>query len=112
MSKSEDEDILKRLENKLELVNKKIDDCIRLQEFNFKQLCDKVKVQEDNIEKADEKIDILSKKLDESEIKWENQKSKFKELEEKIKQLEREKRKKSILIEGVKESEHAGKYHY
>ena len=104
MSKSEKENILRRLEEKLETVNKKIDDCLRLQEFNFKQLSDKVKVQEDKIEKADAKIENLSKKLTNSEIKRESQSDKFKELEDKIEQLERDKRKKTIVIEGVKES--------
>ena len=105
MSKTMDEDILKRLEIKLEQVDKKIDDCIRLQEFNFKELCEKVKGQSEKIEKNEEKIEVLSKKLVDSEIKRENQNDKYKELEEKIEQLEREKRRKTILIEGVKEIE-------
>ena len=104
MANPENGEILKRLEEKLELVNKKIDDCIRLQEFNFKQLSDKVKLQEDKIEKSSEKIENLSKKLSDSEVKGENQKLRFAEMEEKIEQLEREKRKKTILIEGVQES--------
>ena len=100
---AENGEILKRLEQKLELVNKKIDDCIRLQEFNFKQLSDKVKLQEEKIEKSNEKIENLSKKLDDNKVKWDNQKLVFMEMEEKIEQLEKEKRKKTILIEGVKE---------
>ena len=104
-TKSSNEEILLRLESKLELLNKKIDDCINLQEFNYESICAKLKSQEEKATEVNEKIEFLSKKLSDAEIKQNKQILDFKELEDKIEQLEREKRKKTILIEGVKESQ-------
>ena len=103
-TKSSSEEILLRLESKLEQLNKKIDDSIKLQEFNYESICGKLKTQEEKAKKVNEKIDSISKKLKDAEIKQKSQARQFKELEGKIEQLEREKRKKSIVIEGVKET--------
>ena len=103
-TKSSNGEILLRLESKLETVNKKIDDSIRLQEFNYEKLCEKLKIQEDKVSVANEKIEKLSKKLNDAEQKQGSQLRAFKELEDKIEHLEREKRKKTILIEGVKDT--------
>ena len=70
-SKTESEEILKRLEDKLEIVNKKIDDCIKLQEFNFNQLSDKLDKQEGKLKESNEKIENLSKKLADAESRSE-----------------------------------------
>ena len=103
-TKSSNEEILLRLESKLEQVNKKIDEGIKLQEFNYENICEKLKVQEEKSRKSQKEIDQLSKSLKDAVIKQKSQARHFKELEDKIEQLEREKRKKTILIEGVKET--------
>ena len=60
--KSKSEKILKRLEDKLEQVNKKIDDSLKLQEFNYNKICEKLKVQEVKASESNEKVEKIVKK--------------------------------------------------
>ena len=97
--------VLDRLDKVKESLESKIDASILSQEFSAKQLSDKVEKVEKANSKVDEKCDIASEDRMGIKAQLKVHGTRLLEIEEKIEQIEREKRRNILVIDGLEEKE-------
>ena len=95
--------VLDKLDKVKECLENKIDDSIRSQEFSAKQLTNKI----EKVEVANSQVDAKCDELKQSNIgvkaQLKVQGTRLQELEDKIEQLERERRRSTLVIDGLPE---------